>query len=153
MNLDFLFKNSSYFGGIINKGDLISFNYIFHKVGHDPSPNVIVTDTSNFYIRGLNIHYLTFPYIKKLLQDNCDNRLFSYKTIKDNSYLVSSFRQYKRTGIRNLKKLDCKYLLNLMASIRAITPSEVEAIRKTINDQLNKMSQKTIDNASTREEQ
>jgi hypothetical protein len=151
MNLDFLFKNSSYFGGTINKGDLISFSYIFHKTGHDPSPNVIVTDTSSFYIRGLNIHYLTFPYIRKLLQDNCDNRLFSYRSIKDNSYLVSSFRQYKKTGIRNLKKLDCKYLLNLMASIRAITPNEVEAIRQTINDQLSKMSQERIDNNITGE--
>jgi hypothetical protein len=141
MNLDFLFKSSSYFNNLINKGDLISFNYLFHKVGHDPFPNVIVTDTSSFYIRGLNIHYLTFPYIKNLLQSNCENKLFSYKTIKDNSYLVSSFRQYKKIGIRNLKKLDCKYLLNLMASIRTVTPNEVEAIRKTINDQLEKISQ------------
>jgi hypothetical protein len=150
-NLNFLFKSSAYFGGLLSKGDLISFNYIFHKVGHDPFPNVIVTDTSSFYVRGLNIHYLTFPYIKNLLQENCENKSFSYKLIKDNSYLVSSFRQYKKVGMRNLKKLDCKYLLNLMASIRAITPNEVEAIRKTINDQLNKMSQSEVDNTEEAE--
>jgi hypothetical protein len=136
MNLDFLFKNSSYFNNILSKGDLISFNYIFHKVGHDPSPNVIITDTSYFYVRGINIHYLTFPYIKNLLQDHCENKSFSYKNIKSNSYLVSSFRQYKKNGMTNIKKMDCKMLLNLMGSIRAVTPNEVEAIRKTINEQI-----------------
>lgn len=140
MNLDFLFKSLPDKGGYLNKGDLISFNYIFHKAGHDPYPNVIITDTSSFYVRGLNIHYLTFPYIKNLLQVNCNNKGFSYKAIKDNSYLVSSFRQYKKIGMRGIKKLDCNFLLNLMGSIRAVTPNEVEAIRKNINDQLNNMS-------------
>lgn len=141
MNLDFLFKNSSYFNNLLNKGDLISFNYMFHKVGHDPKPNIIITDTSNFYVRGININYLTWPYIKNLLQNNCNNKSFSYKTIKNDSYLVSSFRQYKKIGMKNIKKLDCDYALNLIGSIRAVTPNEVEAIRKTINEQLNKISQ------------
>lgn len=145
MNLDFLFKSLPYIGTSTSPGDLISFNYLFHKVGHDPSPNVIITDVSSFYIRGINIHYLTFPYIKNLLQANCKNKSFNYKTIKNDSMLVSSFRQYKKNGIRNLKKLDCDYILNLIGSIRAITPNEIESIRKTINDQLNKISQKTAD--------
>jgi len=140
MNLDFLFKSLPEKNGLLSKGDLISFNYIFHKAGHDPYPNVIITDINNFYIRGLNIHYLTFPYIRNLLKENCNNKLFSYKVFKDNSYLVSAFRQYKKTGMRNIKKLDCDFLLNLMGSIRAVTPNEVEAIRKNINDQLNKIS-------------
>lgn len=140
MNLDFLFKSIPEQAGYLNKGDLISFNYIFHKAGHDPYPNVIITDINAFYIRGLNIHYLTFPYIKNLLQSNCSNKNFSYRVIKDNSYLVAAFRQYKKTGMRIVKKLDCDFLLNLMGSIRAVTPNEVEAIRKNINEQLNKMS-------------
>jgi len=91
---------------------------------------------------------LTFPYIKNLLQNNCNNKSFSYKVIKNNTMLVSSFRQYKKNGIRNFKKLDCEYILNLMGSIRAITPNEVEEIRKTINDQLNKISQTTADSVA-----
>jgi hypothetical protein len=145
MDLNFLFKSTPYLSNLLNKGDLVSFNYIFHKAGHDPNPNVIITDTSSFYARGINIHYLTFPYIKNLLQANCNNKIFSYKTIKNESMLVSSFRQYKKNGIRNLKKLDCEYILNLMGSIRYVTPNEVEAIRKTINDQLNKISQVNVD--------
>lgn len=140
MNLDFLFKNLPEKNGYLGKGDLISFNYIFHKAGHDPYPNVIITDVSSFYIRGLNIHYLTFPYIKNLLQANCNNASFSYKVIKNSSYLVSAFRQYKKIGMRSIKKLDCDFLLNLMGTIRAVTPNEVEAIRKSINEQLNKIS-------------
>ena len=145
MNLDFLFKEARTHNNILGKGDLVSFNYIFHKIGHDPSPNVIITDINYFYIRGINIHYLTFPFIKNLLQSHCENKSFSYKFIKNDSYLVSSFRQYKKNGMTNIKKLDCNLILNLMGSIRAVTPNEVEAIRKTINEQLNKISQIKVD--------
>lgn len=148
MNLDLLFKNvprsGNLFSTTVKKGSLISFNYIFHRPGHDPFPNVIVTDVNLMYIRGLNIHYLTFPYIKRLLQSNCNNPNFSYKTIKTDKFLVSSFRQYKREGIRILKILDCDLILNMLGTIRAITPNEVESIRKTINEQLEKMTNQIV---------
>lgn len=144
MDLDLIFKNVPQKGNLftqsVKRGSLISFNYLFHKTGHDPFPNVIVTDINLLYIRGLNIHYLTFPYIKKLLQNNCNNPTFSYRTIKADKFLVSSFRQYKRNGISRIKVLDCDFILNLLGGIRAVTPNEVEAIRKTINEQLEKMT-------------
>lgn len=117
----------------------------FIKLGHDPFPNVIVTDVNQLYIRGLNMYYLTFPYIRNLLKANCNNPNFSYRTIKADKFLVSSFRQYKRSGIRRLKQLDCDFILNLLfGSVRAVSPNEVEAIRKTVNEQLAKMTNQIV---------
>jgi hypothetical protein len=148
MDLNLLFKNipqkEDLFLQNVKKGTLVSFNYIFHKAGHDPFPNVIVTDVNPLYIRGLNIHYLTFPYIRKLLQANCSNTAFGYGTIKGDKFLVSSFRQYKRNGIRRLKVLDCDFILNLLGTVRAISPNEVEAIRQTVNEQLSKMTNQIV---------
>lgn len=148
MDLNLIFKNvpqrEDLFLQTVKKGSLVSFNYAFHKAGHDPSPNVIVTDVNSLYIRGLNIHYLTFPYIKRLLQSNCSNLSFSYKTIKADRFLVSAFRQYKRNGIQRLKTLDCSFILNLMGSIRAVSPAEVEAIRQTVNEQLSKLTNQIV---------
>jgi hypothetical protein len=148
MDLNLVFKNipqkDDAFLRNVRRGSLVSFNYTFHKAGHDPFPNVIVTDVNQLYIRGLNIHYLTFPYIRNLLKANCNNPNFSYKTIKADKYLVSSFRQYKRSGIRRLKQLDCDFILNLLGSVRAVSPNEVEAIRKTVNEQLAKITNQII---------
>jgi hypothetical protein len=123
----------------IGKGSLIYFNYLFWQ--HDPYPLVIVTDIFEGYIRGVNLHYLTFPYIKKILQPqvnlaNCDNRSFSYYNIKDNQYIVNAFRTYKRMGIRSVKALDCAFILNVMASVRSMDPQEVENIRAAIQQQM-----------------
>ena len=120
----------------VKKGSLVSFNYMFHKSGHDPNPNVMVTGTDSFYVWGVNVHYLTFPYIRNLLQKNCNNTMFGYTNIKSDRFVTSAFRQYKKNGIRSLKKLDCDFVLNLLGSSRALTPAEVEAIRNTINDQM-----------------
>jgi len=121
----------------VKKGSLVSFNYMFHKAGHDPNPNVMVTAADSFYVWGINVHYLTFPYIRNLLQKNCNNIMFGYPNIKSDKFVTSAFRQYKKNGIRSLKKLDCDFVLNLLGSARALTPGEVEAIRNTINDQMN----------------
>lgn len=123
----------------IGKGSLVYFNYLFWI--HDPYPLVIVTDIYGQYIRGVNLHYLTFPYIKKILQpqlnaSNCDNKNFSYYNIKDTQYIVNAFRTYKRSGIKTIKTLDCAFILNIMASVRALDPQEVENIRLAIQQQM-----------------
>jgi len=123
----------------VKKGSLISFSYMFHKAGHDASPNVMVTNVDSFYVWGVNVHYLTFPYIRNLLQKNCNNPLLSYQNIKGDKFVTSAFRQYKKNGIRSLKKLDCDFVLNLLGSSRALTPTEVEAIRNTINTQMSQV--------------
>jgi len=124
----------------IGKGSLVHFNYMFWI--HDPQPLIIVTDVFQQYVRGVNLHYLTFPYIKTLLQGPggnqpmCDNRSFSYYNIRGDRYIVDAFRTYKREGIRRLKSLDCSFILNVMASTRAIDPNEVEQIRAIVREQI-----------------
>lgn len=124
----------------IAKGSLVTFNYLYHKPGHDPAPLVIITDIWQNYIRGINLHYLTFPIIKNILQSYCDNVGFSYSNIRGDEYIVSAFRQYKRLGIRQIKKLDCAFLLNVLASVRTFDPNEVEAIRKSVRQQIRQLT-------------
>ena len=134
----------------VQKGTLITFNYTFHKPNHDPYPLVLVTDISfpvknknRLDIRGVNLHYLSFNDIRVLLQANCNNINFSYDSLKQGGYINvinSAFRQYKRSGIRQVKVLDCAFLLNVLASVRAISPSEVEAIRKSVREQISRIT-------------
>jgi hypothetical protein len=125
-------------------GTLVHFRYTFAKPGHPQMPLVIVTDIyrdrqGRQFIRGLNVQYLTFPTIRTLLQQNCNNPNFSYQTnIKGNAYITSAFRQYKREGIRQFRQMDCAFLLNVLASIRTFDPGEVENIRKAVREQINR---------------
>jgi hypothetical protein len=78
----------------LGRGSLIAFNYpISHaqrpNVIHDPYPLLIVTDIWPQYVRGVNLHYLTFPYIKRVLTSNCNNRTFSYYNVRPDKYLVN----------------------------------------------------------------
>ena len=50
----------------LGKGSLIQFTYNFAKPSHDRTPLVVVTDIMPAYIRGINLHYITFPTIKKI---------------------------------------------------------------------------------------
>lgn len=142
--------------GILNstvvRGSLVTFNYIFHKPGHDSWPLVLITDVNygtvrspQRYVRGVNLHYLTFPIIKKLLfpapgQSICENPSVTYQYIKGDEYIKSSFRQYKINGIQSLKKLDCKFIVNAMSISRSFDPNEIEAIRKSVREQIRRMA-------------
>lgn len=155
--VDVLLNSSrSNLSGALSRGDLVSFSYAFHKPGHDPSPLVIVTDPDypvrvtrpgaflSQYIRGINLHYLTFPVIKKLIFPNsnqsvCENPNFTYQSIKNNGYISSAFRQYKKNGIGSLRKLDCNFIVNSMAISRSLDPNEIEAIRKSVREQINRI--------------
>lgn len=143
------------------RGSLITFNYVLRKPGHDSFPLVLVTDIDyptidpiakpgyrpNYkkgdFIRGINLHYLTFPAIKKLIFPNnqsiCENANFTYQYIKNNNYIVSAFRQYRKIGIKNLKKLDCQFVAKAMSLSRSFDPNEIEAIRKSVQDQLSRI--------------
>jgi hypothetical protein len=129
----------------VAKGSLVYFNYLFWI--HDPYPLVIISDIYPQYIRGLNLHYLTFPYIKNILQPNCDSGNFSYKNIRNGNipykteYIPKAFRTYKRSGIRSLKSLDCSFILNVLASTRGIDPAEVEHIRQVVQQQIKQQMQ------------
>lgn len=118
----------------ITKGSLIHFKYGNFK--HDPNPLIIVTDIFPNYIRGINLHYLTFNYIKRLLKMHCDNQMFSYFAIKQDRFFVDAFRSYKRLGVKQPNKLDCSFLLNTLAMVRSFDPAEVEQMRVYVKEQL-----------------
>ena len=125
----------------ITSGSLISFVYphsyaIVPNIIHDPYPMVLVTDIWPRYVRGVNLHYLTFPYIKKLLT-NFGAGSFNYQMhIKPDKYLANSFRMYVRQGIRQPRKLDTEFLVNVLASVRSFSPGEIEKIRMNIQKQI-----------------
>jgi len=134
----------------LRKGTIIQFIYDLAKPGHDKTPLVIITGINDKYIWGLNLHYLLFPEIKRLLQrrgyNACNNPNFSYDNIKSDDYIVSAFRQYKKFAIRRMNILNCDYLLNVMASVRAVDPQEIEALRSNIREQLNRTINPTFKN-------
>lgn len=118
----------------IKKGSLITFNYSFWK--NDAYPLIIVSQIlPGNKIWGVNIHYLTFNYIRNLLK-NCGNPSFSYQTIKGDNYLKNAYRSYKWLGIRTVKVLDCNTLLNIMGTIRSFDPADAEIVRKNVQQQL-----------------
>lgn len=158
--IDVLLNSKSKFrNNGLNRGDLISFNYTLHRPGHDAYPLVLVTDPNypiatkttksgvtlaGQYIRGINLHYLTFPIIKKLIFPNnqqsvCENPNFTYQSIKGDGYISSAFRQYKKTGINLVKKLDCSFIVNSMGISRSFNPNEIEAIRNSVREQINRI--------------
>src|SRR5688572_24294071 len=126
----------------ITAGSLISFHYprsmaMIPNVIHDPYPMVIITDIWPNYVRGLNLHYLTFPYIKRILQTHGGNQNFSYlSNIKPDRYMAHAFRMYIRAGVRQPKRLDTDWLLSVLASVRSFAPGEVEKIRANIQRQI-----------------
>lgn len=130
-------------GNAISSGSLVSFSYpksyaTIPNVIHDPYPMVLITDVwkNAGYIRGVNLHYLTFPYIKKILNTH-GGRSFNYQAnIKADKYLANSFRMYVMQGIRQPKRLDTEFLLNVLASVRSFAPGELERIRMNIQQQI-----------------
>jgi hypothetical protein len=119
---------------VLNKGALINFGYTFWK--HDPNPLIIVSDVFPDRIRGVNLHYLTFRYIKGLLNSYCDKNYFSYRFIKHDRFIVNSFRTYKKEGITMMKRLDCNVLMTLLTKVRSFNPQEMESIRQEVERQL-----------------
>src|SRR3972149_8698666 len=130
----------------VGKGSLIKFNYIGipgKSVIHDFHPVAIIYSMRGDLVKGVNIRYLTFPYIRSLLgsnsslpawgmagtptgMGNCDNPNISYNKIKGDKYINNAFRSYKRQGIKQVRKLDCAFLLKVLSEMRSFNPNEVE---------------------------
>jgi hypothetical protein len=123
-------------GNVVMKGSLISFNYAFWK--NDAYPLVVVSESNRDAgkLWGVNVHYLTFPYIRKLLELSTGNPAFSYKSISADGYLSGAYRSYKWNGIRQVKVLDYKFLLNVMTMVRTFDPAEVQIIRRQVQEQM-----------------
>lgn len=133
-------------GPVVAKGSIITFGYIgqTHRRIHDPYPLVIISDifaAPNGVVRGVNLHYLTLPYVKGIIKQFANNPQFSYEMIKNDAYIVSAFRSYKRNGISQLKMLDSKFLQNLLRVVRALNPGEIEAMRSQIKNLMSQQVQ------------
>ena len=119
----------------IKQGMLISFHYQFWV--NDPYPVVIVTKaTPGKRVKGINLNYLTFPFIKNLLRTSCSNPTFAWQTIKGDRYIENAFRSYRWQGVRQVKTLDCTFLLNVMATVRSNDPNEMRAIKESVREQI-----------------
>jgi hypothetical protein len=132
-----LFKsiNRKNYQNFLQRGSLIIFNYAMWK--HDPYPLVLVTDfIYGQRLRGINLHYLTFPFIKDLLRLSYNNASFSYGNVKPMQYIVSAFRVYKWQGIKQIKVLDKDFLLTVMGTVRSFDPNQIKAIRESVQEQI-----------------
>lgn len=118
---------------------------------HDPYPMVIVTDIWPNYIRGLNLHYLTFPYIKKILGTYGGNTSFSYFHIRPDRYMAHAFRMYVRKCISQPKRLDTQWLIQVLQSVRSFAPGELEKIRQSVQQQIKQRLQAKADELTSYE--
>lgn len=128
--------------GTLKKGSLISFEYpksfaMIPNIIHDPRPMLIITDIfAPNYIRGLNLHYLTFNYVQKILQNYSGNTNFSYANIRPDAYMATAFRMYNLRGVLRPKRLDSDWLRTVLASVRSFDAGELEKIRTSIEQQI-----------------
>ena len=119
----------------LRKGALVTFAY--QRWIHDPYPLLIITDiTPGNRIRGINLHYMTFPAIRGLLKIGGNNPMFSYANIKTDRYIINAFRSYKWNAIRQVRVMDVEFLMTTMNMVRSFDPAQIMAIRKSVQEQL-----------------
>lgn len=140
----------------ITRGSLISFHYphsfaMIPNVIHDPYPMLIITDIWPKYIRGVNLHYLTFPYVKKLLLAY-GGKSFSYLNIRNDRYLANAFRMYVRVGVQQPKRLDTEWLMTVLSSVRSFDAGEIEQMRANIQKQIQQRLQAKADELTSYEQ-
>jgi hypothetical protein len=129
-------------GTQVGRGSLISFSYPMsmsreQNIIHDPTPMVIISDVKPTYIRGVNLHYLTVPYVKTFLIRNSRNPNFNYATsIKPDKYLADSFRMYYFGGMKQKRKLDMTFLMQILTAVRNFSPTELQRIRNELKQQI-----------------
>ena len=125
---------------IVKEGSLITFNYLFRK--RDPYPMVIVTRIKQGErIKGINLNYLTFFDIRRLIQAWGDKTAFSYQAIKgDKSIVDLGFREYKWDGIRQVKKFNAQFLLQVITLSKTFDINQVQIMRNAIKAQLRQVN-------------
>lgn len=136
-------------GAALTSGTLVTFQYKFFKT--DPYPLVIISRSANgSFIKGVNLHYLTFNYIKNILQAYAGNTSFSWSQIKLNSYLSDAFRHYKWDGVQwqTFRALDAQLIVKVANMVRSVDPGEIRAIKNTIQQQVNQQMNVTADQLS-----
>lgn len=118
-------------GSIVN-GQVLSFHY--SHFDHDPYPVIISTGPmTHGRIGGLNLHYLTFPVFRALLNSWGGNPAFNYFIIKNQIVIKNAFRSYKIAGINNIKKVHYKAILEVMSINRNFSPQEMLEIQQAVD--------------------
>lgn len=119
-----------------DKGNVVSFYYDYYN--HDPFPVILTTGImrGGNRIGGLNLHYLTFPVYKALLNNWAGNNTFNYYLIKNQPLIKQAFRSYKFEGIRNAKSIEWKSILEVLSIIRNYSPQEIQQIRDAVDKQI-----------------
>jgi hypothetical protein len=136
---------------IVQKGSIVNFHYIGQRNRpiHDPYPLVLVSDIFSDSIRGVNLNYLTLPYVKGLIVNFMD-KPFSYSNIKSDPYIAGdrgrpgAFRTYKRPGISQLRMMDGNFLRGLAAVSRSLDPNELDQIRAQIEQLIRNQMQQPV---------
>ena len=114
-------------------GSVVSFGYRFYR--HDPYPVILTAGFDPYHglIEGLNLHYMTFPVFRALLQSHAGNVNFNYYLIKNQPLIKQAFRSYKINGIVNAKKVNWKAIIDAMSIIRQYSPQEMLAIQNAVD--------------------
>jgi len=136
---------------VVHIGSIINFHYIGQRRGqtiHDPYPLVLVSNIYSDAVRGVNLNYLTVPYVKSLI-DNFLEKRFSYDLIRNDSYIVGAFRSYKRNGISQLRMMDSDFLRGVAALSRTLDPNELDQIRMQIEELMKDQVNQPVAQAGT----
>lgn len=121
----------------VTKGSLVIFHYMLWK--NDPTPVVIVSNYEpGTVLKGINLHYLSFPYVKRVLGLGGGNPSFSYYNIKADRYISGAFRSYNWRGIdfSGMRVIDAKFLLRMMNLSSSFDPLQLRAMRQQVEQQL-----------------
>ena len=121
---------------VVRQGTIISFHYTGQRRGkviHDPYPLVLVANIYSNAIRGVNLNYLTVPYIKAMINNFLD-KPFNYQLIKNDTYIVGAFRTYKSNGISQLRMMDSDFLRGIATLSRTMDVNELDQIRAQIEN-------------------
>ena len=116
----------------ISSGMVLSFFYQY--ADHDFYPVIISTGPmSNGRIGGLNLHYLTFPLFRALLNNWAGNQMFNYFIIKNQPVIKNAFRSYKINGMKTVKKVNYRAILEVMSIKRNFSPQEMLIIQESVD--------------------
>ena len=94
---------------VVGRGSLITFNYLYHKPGHDPWPLVLVTDVNYQYKEKVYFYYVSVGSLTKI-----QNQLL---TARDLKYCTSA--DFAKTADQSI--IVNKLLNGLIKSSRALT--------------------------------
>lgn len=118
---------------MIQSGEIISFAY--GRANRDDNPLVLVVDVDATYLRGINLHYLPFAQVARIISGRAGNKT-SYADISGMAAVAASFRVYRRSAIGKTKKIQWKRLVSKLREMPGMDPSARQNMSDTIEKYL-----------------